>query len=182
MFVRKTSQAFTLIEMMVVVVVLGLMATVILPRMNRRSPSAEWPNILDDLNNLVLFARQEAISNQKPYRLKFRAPRTIIVEEEKIDPENPAKKFYEWSSCGYFDTKHMLSEYITLDGVYWGKKEMMVDNKNESFCYVIADGLVQEVIVHMTRQYQGEVSKASFRMSPFIGQFEFFDGHVKSER
>ena len=56
---RKRIKAFTLIEIMVVIALLGFMAAIVLPRMTRKPPSAEWKNILDDINNVVLFKLHE---------------------------------------------------------------------------------------------------------------------------
>jgi len=94
---KKASSAFTMIELMVVVVLVGLMATMILPRMFRRSPAVEWPNILDEMNNLVSFARQEAISDQQNYRLLFKrggeGGDVITVQVEQTDPKNTQKRY-----------------------------------------------------------------------------------------
>ena len=176
---RKRIQAFTLIEIMVVIAILGFMAAMVLPKMFRKPPSAEWKNILDDINNVVLFARQEAIANQKTFRVKFKMPREIVVEDEKDDIEKPGQMFYGQTTSFYFTTLITLSEFVTINGLYMGKQETMGDNKGEGYCYVISNGLVQDVIVHLMRDYEGVVSKMSLKMKPFVGQFEMLEGHVK---
>ncbi|MFH0898820.1 MAG: prepilin-type N-terminal cleavage/methylation domain-containing protein [bacterium] len=176
---KKHLHAFTLIEIMVVIFLIGLMATMIVPRLTRKSPASAWPKVLDEINNAVLFARQEAISNQQLHRLKFKAPHTIVVESEKSDPENPEKKIYAQVTSDYFTTKFDLSEEITINGVYVGKQETMQDNKGEGYCYVISDGLVQDVLVRLTRQEGGQASKVSLRMMPFKGVFQLIEGHVR---
>ena len=183
---KRASNVFTLIEIMVVIVLIGFVATIGLPRLFHRPPSSEWKTIVEDINNLVLFARQEAISNQKNYRLKFKSISKgidfVVVEEEKDDPEKPDHKIYERAYSPYFNTNYILSEYVKITGVYHGKNETMADNKNEGYCFVIPDGLVQDVLVHLTRRHEGEESKASFKMMPFLGGFEYFDGFVKPEK
>jgi len=164
---------------MVVIFLIGVMATMVLPRMFRKPPSAEWKNLLDDVNNMALFARQEAIAEQKTFRLKFKVPRELVIEDEKENPEKPGHKFFGRTESEYFTTLMQLSEYITIKGVYLGKKEMMEDNKGEGYCYVIANGLVQDIIIHLVRDYDGVISKVSLKMKPFIGQFELLEGHVK---
>ena len=75
-----------MIEMMVVIFLIGVMATFVIPRLAHKTPQSEWSTILYDLNNLAFFARQEAISNQAVYRLNFKsggnAPDLIIIEQE----------------------------------------------------------------------------------------------------
>ena len=182
---KKTSAAFTLIEIMVVVMLVGMMATMGLPRLFHRPPATEWPVIMQDFNNLVFFARQEAISNQTIYRLTFnsndKGPDFVMVEEEKDDTEKPGRKFFERVYSPFLTTKYELSEYIKIKAVYYGKTEMMAENKGIGYCYVVSDGLVQDVIVHLLRIYDGVESKVSFKMMPFLGNFEYFDGFVKPE-
>ena len=174
-----------MIEIMVVVVLVGFMATMILPRMFRRPSAAEWPSLLDEVNNLVLFARQEAIANQQTHRIKFKRGKAgenmMVVEVEKDNPDKPDQKIYEKAYSHYFNTEYNFSEYIVIKGLYKGKKETMAENKNEGYCYVIPDGLVEDVILQLTRTYDKKISKASFKMRPFLGKFEFHEGYVKSE-
>ena len=183
---NKTSSAFTMMEMMVVIFLIGVMATFVLPNLMRRKPSAEWPNVLEEVNNLVFFARQEAISHQKLFRIAFKATKRdqdfILVQEEKDDPEKPGRKIYEQVFSSYVTTKYVLPESISIDGLYHGKDETMEDNKQEGYCYVIADGLVQETLVRFTRKDEEEISRASFKMKPFFGMFEYFEGHIKPEK
>ena len=183
---KKAVSAFTLVEMMVVIFLLGVMATTIVPRLLRRSPSVEWPNVLDDVNNLVFFARQEAIANHKLYRLTFKKSSKksdcIMVEEEQEDPEKPQRKIFKQASSYIFNTKYTLPEETKISAVYHGREEMTAENKGQGFCHVIPDGLVQDILIHFTRATNEPQPYATFKMMPFFGKFEYLDGHVKPER
>ncbi len=172
--------AFTLIEIMVVLVLIAALATMLLPRLTRRSPSVEWHTILDDLNTLVFFARQEAIANHKIYRLAFKsqpnAADTITIEEEYDDPEKLERKLYKTVSSYYFRTVYTYAPSIKLKGVYLGKQEMLDEQRGQAFCYVIPDGLVQEVRVQMIRKIGPDESGITYTMNPFFGRFELVEG------
>lgn len=182
----KASRAFTLIEIMVVVVIVGIMATLILPRLTRRPPSSEWPIVLDDLNNLIYFARQEAISHQKLHRLYFQKKgkegTTVTVQVEKQDPEHPEKNLFEAVDSGYFSTTYKLSEFIQIDNIFHGKHDEWAEGNGKASCYVVPNGLVQDVLIRLTRNYDGEASKVSFRMKPFLGKFDLVQGHIRPEK
>lgn len=177
------SSGFTLLEMLVVITLIGFLATMVLPRLIRRPPSVEWPHILNDLNNLVFFARQEAISNYNVYRLRFKSLGKgldfVVVEIEKKHPEKADQKIYERVFSPYFSTRYELSEHVSINAVYLGKEDLMSVHNGEGYCYVISDGLVQDVYVHLTRRYKGEESRATFKMMPFLGEFEYLEGHKR---
>ncbi|MBY0352947.1 prepilin-type N-terminal cleavage/methylation domain-containing protein [Candidatus Babeliales bacterium] len=181
----KKPYAFTLIEMLVVIVLIGIIATMTIPRLMRRSPSTEWPNIVDEMNNLVSFARQEAICTQRVHRLRIKAgketPTFVVVEDERTDPENPQKKIYHQVASDFFETRYDLAQEIAVNAVFIGKRELFAQSR-EAFCYIISDGLVQDVLLHLSRQEDKKVSQVSLKMNPFLGTFTLLDGHVKPEK
>lgn len=180
---RLARSAFTMVEMMVVLLLIGVVASYLLPRLNRRSPAVEWATILRDLDNIIFFTRQEAIANQKVYRLAFKsnnkAPDEVRIEQELDDLEKPGKKIYQLVSSYYFTTTYLFDPAIKLDAVYLGKQEMLADQRGVAYCYVISDGLVQDVMIHLVRKLDNVETKGSFRMNPFFGKFEFYEGAVK---
>lgn len=177
--------AFTMIEMMVVIFLIGVMATFVIPRLAYRIPQADWSTILYDLNNLALFARQEAISNQSVYRLKFKsggsAPDMMIIEKEERDPERPERKIYRQVSSYYLKTQYQFHPSVKIKAFYHGKKNELDESGGDSCCYIVHDGLVQGVIIHLARAEKGVESRVSFKMMPFYGKFEQFDGFIKPE-
>jgi prepilin-type N-terminal cleavage/methylation domain-containing protein len=178
-------QAFTMIEMMVVIFLIGVIATIVLPRLAYKTPQSEWRTVLYDLNNLALFARQEAISNHANYRLNFKSggnsPDTMIIEREERDPENPNKIVYTKAESHYLKTNYQFHPTIKIKDFYHGKKNAMTDNTVDMCCYIVPDGLVQDILIHFTRNEKGVESKASFKMMPFYGRFEFHDDFIKPE-
>ncbi|KKQ48507.1 MAG: hypothetical protein US69_C0020G0003 [candidate division TM6 bacterium GW2011_GWF2_38_10] len=184
---KCTKPAFTLIEILVVIGIMGFMAAIIVPRLAMRTPQAEWSTILVDLNDIIFFARQEAISEQCTHRLVFKHNKKgddmVLIQKEVDDPEAPGKKKYAQVESEYFNTAYTFHSSIKLRAVYYGKLELMAENKGEGFCYIIADGLVQDVIVHLVRKPQdkGNEVLGSYILSPFFGEFEFKDGLVRPE-
>ncbi len=186
---RCQSKGFSLIEILVVLFLIGIIGTIGLPRFMQQSPKAEWPTILDDINNLVIFARQEAISNQAIYRLVFKKQNKgrdlVLVQREGRDPEKPLQKVYNQVTSGYIQTRYELPEQIKFKALYHGKDEEFEENKGQGYCYVIPDGLVQDVMIHLTKKKEKKDKKeqeATLRMAPFFGKFEFSDGLIRPER
>jgi len=182
----KASSAFTMIEILIVVMLVGLMATMVMPRLFRRAPNTQWKNIADDVNNLIFFARQEAIANQGIYRVRFKrksGQKTIaVVEQEQQNPEKPGTKIYVRAYSSYFNTQYEFADVISIDAVYLGKTNQMQENDGQAYCYVVPDGLVQPIIMHLTRKLKGKISKISLKMAPFLGTFKILEKHVKPEQ
>ena len=180
---RKFSPAFTLMEILIVIAIIGFMATMITSRIGRRPPSSEWPTVLEAMNSLIFFARQEAIARQKIHRLAFLRKGkqlSMSVEVQKTDPEHPEKEFFEPAICPYFSVSQPLSEFITIENVFHGKIDEWAEGSGKAYCHVIADGLVQETVIRLTRKHKNEEeSKVSFIMKPFLGKFEMTQGHAK---
>lgn len=183
--VFEKRHAFTMIEMMVVIFLIGVMATFIIPRLAYKNPQADWNTILYDLNNLALFARQEAISNHAVYRLVFKSnanlPDMMIVEKEEMDPEKPGKKIYTQVASYYLKLPYRFHPSVKIKDFYHGKKNELEDKFGDPCCYIVHDGLVQEVLIHLVRTEKGVESRVSFKMLPFYGKFEQYDDFIKPE-
>jgi len=186
--VNKTP-AFTFIEILMVLLLVGVVAAVMMPMITRQRVSkAKWSIIEDDFNNLIFFARQEAIANQKVHRLTFSTSKEsnldqVSIEEELQDPEKPGKIIYVPVQSYYIETQYELDKSVKIRRVYVGNKEMFTENPVKgAHCYVVPDGLVQDVIIQLTRTQDGKEEGGSLKMNPFFGKFEFEEGYVKPVR
>ncbi len=176
------SSAFTLLEMMVVIALVAVIAAFTVPRLFRRAPAVEWKNITDDLNNLVLFARHNALEYRKPYRLVFRQNQqqdTVTVEASMDVPEKPGHIKYEPVAPDYMATTYKFADAVKLHAVYRGKIEMLADQHGVAYCAITADGLVQDVVVQLVRTLDGVESSGTLTMNPFFGTFDFVEGLVR---
>lgn len=181
------SAAFTLIEIMIVAVVIATIAAVLIPRIGGRKPGEKWTSVLDEMNNLVFYARQEAISKQKIYRLHFQTTKegksTAQVEVEGPNPEKPGQTTFVPASSVYFKPLYNFPKVFKIKAVYHGHTEQFDEHNDHAYCYVIPDGLVQEVYVQLVKTpEEGKKEKKTFKIVPFFGRFEMLDGFVKQER
>lgn len=182
----KNNSAFTLIEILIVMVVIAFMATIISPWLFRKKPAQNWPTTLDRFNSFLYFARQEAISTNKVYRVVFKSnkqePDFILVQEETEDPENPDKIIYKQTFSEYFKTQYTLPDTIKMVSCYKGKVEQFAENKGNGYCFVIPNGLVEDIMIYLVRKIDDKEEKATFKISPFVGKFDFYEGFLKPEK
>ncbi|MDQ5890972.1 MAG: hypothetical protein QG604_846 [Candidatus Dependentiae bacterium] len=163
--------AFSLIEIMIGLAIIGIGASMVMPRLLRRSPTIEWPALNQELNNILYFARQEAITTQKVHRLTFnKKKRSITVEAREGDTEKGVPKYVSVYST-YFTAEYEFPEQITLEWVKLGKKDLFDEHKGIAWCYVVPNGLVQDVSVKLVRDDRGAISSKVFNAAPFLGTF-----------
>lgn len=177
---RLLRSAFTLFEIMVVLVLIGMVTTIFLPRLVRRPLKTEWHTITDDFNTMALFARQEAIIHKKVYRLVFKsnlnAPDTVWIEEENDDPEKPKQKIYSAITSYYFNTHYQLADQVKLKAVRSGKHDMLGDDHGVAYCFIDQGGLMDDVTVQLIRKIDMVESTMILQMNPFMGRFEMQEG------
>ena len=180
------ANGFTLLEILLVVVVIGVVSTMMLPRLFKQKPQEKWATVLDELNNLVSFARQEAISHHNTYRLHFQITKdgvyTVKVEVEGPHPEKVNQKIYTVTKSYYFNPTYNFPSSITILAIYHGREEQFNQNRQHAYCYVIPNGLVQEILMHLVRKKDGKESKVTFQMAPFFGKFELQTGLIRPKK
>ncbi|MBD3273614.1 prepilin-type N-terminal cleavage/methylation domain-containing protein [Candidatus Dependentiae bacterium] len=185
-FVNGKRSAFTLIEILIVMVIIGFMVTIIPSWIFKKKVDATLPAVMSEFNNLLLIARQQAVLNQKTCRLFFKSEKNlrdyVVVQIMEQDPENSEKKVFKVASSEYLDTKYDLPKGIKLEAVYLDGNELFSENKGEAYCYITPNSLVQDIMVHIIRRLDDLDQKATFKIEPFIGEFELYNGFLKPQK
>lgn len=175
-------QAFTMIEMLVVLALMGILFSMMAPRFSRRSSSSDWSAILCELNNLVQFARQESIADQVTFRLVFYkgkqgAPDGVFVER-MVRLADDGKKIFEQATSPYLKVTYEFAENVHLRKCYLGKEELLRES-GQAFCYIMPEGLVQDLFVHVSRAEDDKDETVTLKMQPFYGRFELIEKAVR---
>lgn len=175
-------KGFTLIELMVVLALIGLLISMVAPRFTRRSPSSDWKVIVDELNNLAQFARQESIAEQVPFRLNFskgknHAPDVVVVEHMTTTDEG-GKREFSLVTSPYMKTRYEFAENVRLKAIYLGKQELLQET-GQAGCYLVPEGLIQDVFIQLVRQEDGKEEAVTLKMLSFDGRFELIEKLVR---
>lgn len=168
----KRVPAFSLLEVLIVVFIIGVAASMVMPRLLRRSPAIEWRSVRDELNNMLYFARQEAITSQKIHRLTFNRPERVITVEVEAGEKKPGEPIYEPVYSHYFTSRYEVPEQLSLTRLRLGKKELFSEHKGRGWCYVLPHGLVEDIALTIERTDKDETQKRTFTVAPFLGVFE----------
>lgn len=175
--------SFTMLELLVVLLLIGVGTTFFLGRLSDKKQNVEWPFIQQDIEKLINFSCQEAISWQKVYRLVFQHQEkdldVIRIEEENILPDDVGKKIYKPIVSYLFEKDYQLPKEVRITAVYLGKENLLDNKATTAFCYIEPSGMVQEVAIQLTRHIEKFESKITLKIDPFSGSCQLFDGHVK---
>ncbi len=169
---RQQSAAFSLIEIMIGLAIIGLGASVMMPRLLRRSPVVEWPALQQELNNILYFARQEAITTQKVHRLVLHEKKKTITVEVIAGEEKPGVDRYIPAESNYFTSRYELPDSVRFGAVTLGKKNLFEENKGVAWCYIVPNGLIQQVSIQLLRDEGDGVQAKKFEAAPFLGTFD----------
>jgi prepilin-type N-terminal cleavage/methylation domain-containing protein len=179
------SKAFTFLELLVVMVIVGFMITIIPSWLTRKKADENFTVVLREFNNFLLFARQESVTMQEPCRLLFKKEKSgndfVVLQKLQKKSEDSDEIVPVVLNSDYFNTKYILPSRIKMEAFYSGKKEMFYENKNEGYCYIMPNTLIENVIIHMTRKTEGGFEKVTFKTEPFVGEFNMFNGFLKPE-
>ena len=164
---------------MVVTVIAGL-SVLFISRSRQPQLDKKWDHVLDSVNNLVHYSRQEAIACQVNHRIHVEKKNDglfeIYVEKEKKEKDRRGKPLFDRAKSFYFNPVYSLPEDVLVEAVYNGdKEEQLAKNKGHAYCHVISNGLVQEATINFVKKQGGYESRKSLKMVPFFGKFEFFD-------
>jgi len=176
-------KGFTLLELMVAMLILGLLATFVVPNLMRKSPKMERENFIARLNSLVRFAWNDAIASDQLRTIGFyfsKNKKTVSVFSDK-KAKVPLKRVY---------FKPVITVPLQLDVVnfYVGNIDQRARGGGgplkDAWFYILPDGTTQAVIINVLDREDkiGKKSRPiSLVLNPFSAQFDVYDSFKKPQ-
>lgn len=181
---------FTLIELLVAIAIVALLATVLIPSFWRSQPSYERKTFIARLNALMLYGKQNAITNYATHQVLFNfGERKISLLYDAKEKDAKGEAVFKPIPGGY------LSSAITIPDEF-DIKQLFIDNSGfdemakfsgrktgEVWFYMVPEGLSQEVILNMydTKDTlpDGKPRPVGLVLNPFTAQFKEYDTFQK---
>lgn len=144
---------FTLIELMLAMMIMGIMAGIIIPMVQQLQPQNVQRDFARRFNELCLFAWQNALSVQKTHRIFFDLKKRLITVQVETPTQTASKKEPDFKDVDikYVTTQYKWPEQLSLKQMYINGKEQLqqVGEKiNTAWFYIVPDGLTQDVILN----------------------------------
>lgn len=174
--------AFSLIELVVVMAIIGLMATIAIPALRSLFPRNERTVFLQNLNAVTTTALSNAVLSSAVTRIVFDFNEHLIYCEEQVDKKTSSTD----ASFKRLDIRYVSSEIALPD--MFSVQQFYIDTKDEMrlsvgdvkkdkvWFYVIPEGTSQAVIINMIdNQRSDEDNQFSFVINPFTCQFTYYE-------
>jgi prepilin-type N-terminal cleavage/methylation domain-containing protein len=168
--------AFSLIEILVVLFIIGLLGSIVIPNFQTATPRAEREQFITKLSSLTQFGCQQALITQKIHRLYFNLKtRTIALQiEREIDnkkkftsPEsNLVESEFEYPE--QFEIKQFIIE--GFDEL----KRFAGSGTDTTWFYLVPNGMTQDAKIIFTDKKDtlgGRPRTTTLHINPFNGHF-----------
>lgn len=167
---RRTSHSkgFTLIELMVVLVVLGVMLGLVVPRLGELG-EANLKRSARHLTGMIRFLRDEAQAKKAVYRLRFDIPAGRYWAEELT--VNPGEQTMEWRKFNSeMASEGSLSGNTSFLGIKAGS------HPDEPYIQFTPDGWVEKSFIYLKN---GEDRPFTLIVQPLSGTTELREGQIE---
>lgn len=178
---------FTLLEIIIVVAVIGLLMTVAIPTLWRRSPADERKQLIAQLNAFTRHTWYQAVTTGKTHQLLFDFTNkriAILRETDKVNDSGdlmfePIKQSYvpnsfNWPS--HYQIKQFIIEGVDMLEKYQGGKT------NELWFFIVPEGIAQAVIINMLDTndiVRKKPRPIGLVLNPFSAEFKEYDTFQK---
>jgi len=177
----KINSGFSFLELMVVILLLGIMATVLVPNLQRLRPGYQRRLFITELNSLLLFAWRNALITQRVHRLLFDIGKRVVRVQAEVEEKGKEKEFYDLQTQ-YIKTYYQWPENIIIKELFVGKEEQLQrpGMKTEStWFFLVPEGMSQEVIINALdtndTDAQGKEKQIGLVINPFTVQLSAYE-------
>ncbi|HJZ24242.1 MAG TPA: type II secretion system protein [Candidatus Babeliales bacterium] len=182
---HNKKKGLTLIELMVVIVIIGIMATIVIPNLRRSSPNQQRKEFISYLNALSLYAMQRAVQMNKTQEVAFDIKnRTLLLKQQgRVIPGRSTE--FEPVKSSFLKTEFHWSPHISFKNIFInGEDKMTIQQKlTETWFFITPEGIAQEVIINAVdkndKQEGAKGHQFSLVLNPFTVQFKEYDTFQK---
>jgi len=175
---------FTLLELMVALVLIGILATIVIPNMRRKAADQDQKNLANYLNAVSQFAMQRAIETYRVHKVVLDlSKRSIFLEVQS--PKKDKKDSFERVKSSFLRTEFNWEPNLVFKNIYIEKEDKMkiVGKLAQTWFFILPDGLGQPVVLNIidvkdTRK-SAKGKEFSLVLNPFTLQFKNYDSFQK---
>lgn len=182
----SNKSGFTLVELMVAIVIIGILASFLLPNLGRTRPRYEREEFIARLSGLAQLAWRQAVISGNIHRIKFNIKeRFALIESQQVSESGKKTQEYKPIEGQYVPSKITWQpRFEVRQFLIEGIDEMRhgTSRTTEAWFYVMPDGLAQEVIINFVDTVDlvdGKPRPFGLVLNPFNAQFTAYAAFQK---
>jgi len=187
MFGMNKKSGFTLLELLIVVLIIGVLGSVLMPNLKRSTPRYEREEFIARFNALTQLAWQQALSTNKAYQVSIDVGKKVIfllVDSGEKD-RSGAAVFKPVIGLAQ-STSITIPSQIEFKQFFIEGFDMMAkftrSKTEEMWFYIIPEGMAQDVVVNFvdTADTRDDAPRpVGLVLNPFSAQFKIYDTFQK---
>jgi general secretion pathway protein H len=167
--VRKTARGFTLIELTIIIVILGVMLSLIIPRLGEIG-EANLKRSARHLTGMIRFLRDESESRKLVYRLRFDVQGGHYWAEVMTLTSDQAIEFIRVQS--------EMGAEGSLAGQTTFRDVQVSGHPDDPYIQFTPDGWVENAAIHLQ---DGEGRDFTLVVNPLMGSTDLREGYVEQQ-
>ncbi len=173
-------KGFTFLELIVVIAILALVATISVPPLRRLLPGYEQRAFISNLNTLLATARDNALLTQKIHRVVFNIAEHTVIMEQQTEKKGPDDQYiFEPVVYPYGATSiNWPADLFEIKNFYIDSRDEMrltvgQAAKQKVWFFVIPEGLAQQVTMNLINLPREK--ELSLVLNPFSVQMSEYE-------
>ncbi len=178
----RAKQGFSLLEIMVVILLLGIVATIVIPNLQQRVPGHKRKAFISELNTLMALGWQDALASQKIIRVFFDVEKRVVSLESEEPGASAGEVMYKPITQTYRANSYEWPEQIEIKNFFIdGNDELNQPERKTSsmWFYIMPEGLSQNVIINVEDTSQTQPIRLGLVLNPFTVQLKEYDTFQK---
>lgn len=161
------ARGFTLIELMIVIVVLGVMLTLIIPRLGELG-DANLKRSARHLTGMIRFLRDDSQAKKAVYRIRFDIQNGHYWAEVQTQTSDKTVEFKRYQS--------VMVDEASLSGQTTFRDVQVASHPDDPYILFTPDGWVEHALVHLR---DGDNKDFTLIVNSLTGNTDLRDGYIE---